>query len=224
MQPMSGRWVCRRCYESNDAGAAACARCGLERGADPGQRDSALPAAADGAAATPPWTKPAPKSRPTWLSLAMRFALVGVIIILAIAGVLFNAKRDDNGQISGGGNLQVEDLRIGDCFTLKDTAASEVSEVDAKPCTEAHQYEMFHKATMPESDYPTEDQFSSFLADECIPAFNSYVGAPYDSSTLDIFSFTPTESLWKDGNRNVQCAVFDPSSKLVSGSLESAGR
>lgn len=224
MEPMSGRWVCPRCYESNEADATSCSRCQLERGADPSQ---ALAAAS--AVPTPtgqPWAPVAqqPRPRPAWLALLTRFGWIGALIVIAGVGLFLNARRDDAGQISTGGTLQVQDLRVGDCFNLKDEAADSVEDVAAKPCTESHKYELYHVAAMGEGDYPADDELSGFAEQECVAAFTSYVGLGYDTSVLEVVYFTPTSDAWDSGDRSVQCAAYDPSNAAVVGSLQGAAR
>ena len=46
MDPAQGRWVCPRCFESNEADADRCAKCDLERGADPAAATAAAPGTA----------------------------------------------------------------------------------------------------------------------------------------------------------------------------------
>ncbi|HEX6655945.1 MAG TPA: septum formation family protein [Candidatus Limnocylindria bacterium] len=223
LEPLSGRWVCPRCYESNDADVSLCARCGLERGADPSPAASA--SEAGGASSGQPWAPVAQQSqRPAWQQLLMRFGWVGVVIAIAIGGVLLNAKRDDAGQISGGGNLQVQDLRIGDCFNLKDESDENVSEVDAKPCVETHKYELYHEASLSDGDYPPADQLTSYAEQECVGAFLTYVGTTYENSSLEVLYFTPTSDAWGSGDRSVQCAAYDPARETLSGSLKGAHR
>ena len=220
---MYGRWVCPRCYESNEANAGECARCGLERGADPSQAASSLEGLTP--STEQPWAPVAKQSqRPAWQQLLVRFGWVGVVIAIAIGGVILNAKRDDAGQISGGGNLQVQDLRIGDCFNLKDEAADNVSEVDAKPCAEAHHYELYQDASLSEGDYPAADQLKAYAEQECMGAFLSYVGVTYQNSTLEVLYFTPTSDAWGHGDRSVQCAAYDPAQATLTGSLKGARR
>src|ERR671918_697453 len=136
MEPMHGRWVCRRCFASNDAGATSCEQCGLARGADPSQAGAGQPDAvrqgagyAGAGQPQPQWTPPQAQPRPKWLQLAVRFAWIPVVLIVLAAGWYFSARRDDSGQISNTGNLQVVELQVGDCFDLKDPDASEVEEV-----------------------------------------------------------------------------------------------
>ena len=230
---MEGRWVCRRCFASNDAGATTCEQCGLERGADPSQapdqaptaQRSPIPGAGYAGAGQPEqWTPPQAKPRPSWLQLALRFGWIPVVLIVLAAGWYFSARRDDSGQIANAGDMQVEDLRVGDCFDLKDPEATEVAEVEAKPCTDPHEYELFHVANMPDSEFPSDAVVTAFADVECVAAFTSYVGMDYQASTLYYSWFAPSTETWNDGDRAVQCAAYDPENTELTSSVRNAAR
>ena len=209
---MNERWVCKRCFTSNDGGTSVCSNCGLARGSEAPAGDVAAAAAAP---------QPGPASRWSWL---LRFWWVGLVIIVLIGGAIFAARRDEGGQIVGAGDLQVFDLEPGDCFDLKAPADEEVTDVDAKPCNEAHEFEMFHITTLPDGDYPDEATFVGHLERECLPAFADFVGATYQESRLDIYWLTPTEPGWGAGDREMQCAVFDPLDEELTESMEGSLR
>lgn len=209
---MNERWVCKRCFTSNDGGTGVCSNCGLARGSD-------VPAGEIAASSAAP--KPGPASRWSWL---LRFWWIGLVIVIAIGGAIFAARRDDGGQIVGAGDLQVFDLRPGDCFDLKDPADEEVTDVEAKPCNELHEFEMFHVTALPDGDYPDEDTFVGYLERECLPAFAEFVGTSYQESRLDIYWLTPTEPGWGAGDREMQCAVFDPLDEELTESMEGSER
>ena len=235
MEPMEGRWVCRRCFASNDAGATTCEQCGLERGADPNQAapyespathsSTPLPGAGyGGERQADPWTPPQAAPRPAWLSLALRFAWIPVVLIVLAAGWYFSARRDDSGQIANVGDMQVQDLRVGDCFDLKDPDAVEVAEVDAKPCTTAHEWELYHVTDMSDSEFPSDDVVAAFADGACVGAFAAYVGMDYQQSVLDYSWLVPTAETWSDGDRTVQCAVYDPGNTELTSSVRNAAR
>lgn len=208
---MDERWVCKRCFTSNNGAFARCSNCGLERGAE-------VPAEETSAAAPP-----AERRGFSWSSLA-GFWWVGLIVVVAVVGALFAAQRDEGGQIVEGGDLDVVELRVGDCFDLEDATATEVADVDAKPCDEPHEFEMYFIGDMPDGDFPSESGFLAFFEDECMPAFEEFVGVPYEESQLDIYWLTPTEEGWAAGDRQVQCSVFHPVDDELTGSLEGSGR
>ena len=150
---------------------------------------------------------------------------MGVLVLGgAVGGLIFNATRDSSGEITKAGDLAAADLRVGDCFDLKDPDAEELEDVTGLPCTSEHQYEVFHVGSMPEGSFPTDDGFLAWLEVNCVPAFDAYVGTIYDNSTLDISWLQPTLDLWNDGDRSIQCSVFDPNDDRLTGSLKGAAR
>jgi hypothetical protein len=211
---VNDRWVCKRCFADNEESDAACQRCGLTRGAEATLADQSTWAPQPGAGATPRRL-----GRRGWV----RFWWIPALAIVLAVGYVASARRDDGGSITAGGNLSIEDLRVGDCFNSAET--DEVSSVDARRCDEAHEYEMFHVATWTaESTYPTEDAMIGFVFEECIPAFEAYVGRTFQASRLDFVHFVPVEEGWNAGDRVFQCAMFDPEVADLSESLRNADR
>ena len=211
---MNERWVCRRCFHSNDGNVGACANCGLARGSE-------VPAGEEGVAAA----APAPEtSRGSGWSGLLRFAWIPIVLVVVAAGIFFAARRDEGGQIGGAGDIEVTDVRAGDCFDLKDPAEEEIADVEGKPCTEAHEFEMFFVGDLPQGDFPSDAVINSFLESECLPAFDAYVGMPYEQSVLDIFPLIPSESGWDAGDHAVQCALFDPIDEELTESMRDAAR
>lgn len=220
----SGRWVCRRCFADNDGVATECASCGLGRWADVSQASApAVPnAPADPGSDVPAWQPPVPPAQPFWKKL-VPFWWVGLIAVFVVGGIIFNAKRDDSGAITDGGTLHVSELLVGDCFNT-DTE-QEVGDVDAVPCAEPHQYELFHIFTMTDPGrYPTEAEFIDQTATSCEPAFGTYVGLAWDDSSIYASSLEPTEDAWNDGDHSVQCILHEQDQSLVTGSLRGAAR
>ena len=214
---MNERWVCKRCFADNEDTALACHRCGLTRGAEVSETDAAQWAAATPTAAEQGggWQR--------WL----RYWWIPALVIALAVGYFTTARRDDAGAIADGGTLSVEDLRVGDCFVFvgDDEQAEEISEVDARPCGEAHEYEIYHVATVPgEGGYPSEDEWITHIIDACTPSFEEYIGRSYETSVLEIVPFTPTEAGWNDGDRVIQCAVLDPGDPELTASLRDANR
>ena len=208
------RWVCLRCYESNEQSSATCTTCGLTRGATPAEGDTSWQ----------PATAPAPRRMSPILSIALRFWWVIAIAVVAAGGFIFNAQRNDQGEITRGGNLQVTDLRVGDCFNLKDPDEEVTEEVDARTCTEPHQYELYYAIDMPDGAYPDEDGFTAYVGQTCLPAFDTYVGLPYQDSRYDLVWFQPTPDGWSEGDHEVSCALYDPANAELTGAIRNAGK
>ena len=173
------------------------------------------------AEAVMPVAKP---SKPLWQRIPVGWIIFGVIVFGgAIGGLIFNASRGSSGEIDRGGNLLITDLRVGDCFDLKDPAADEVEEVSAVPCAQEHEYELMHVGVMPDGDYPTDAQFSDWLDANCTPAFEAYIGSPYETSIYEVSWFSPTSIGWLSGDHTVQCAVSHPTERRLTGSLRGVG-
>jgi hypothetical protein len=209
------RWVCKRCFADNEGTDSACVRCGLVRGGEATEADQATWASQ--AAATTTGAGQAGWQR--WV----RFWWIPALAIVLLVGYVVSARRDDGGAITSAGNLSIEDLRVGDCFNSEE--AEEISSVDAQPCDQAHQYEMFHIATWTgPSTYPTEDTMIGFILEECIPAFETYVGRSFQLSRLDFVHFVPVEDGWNAGGRAFHCAMFDPDVAELTATLRNADR
>jgi hypothetical protein len=161
--------------------------------------------------------------QPAWRRL-IRFWWIPALAVFLAVGYLASARRDGGGAITAGGTLAIEDVRVGDCFDSD--PADAISSVDARRCDEAHDYEMFHVATWSgeSSGYPTEDAMTGFVIDECVPAFEEWVGRSFRISRLDFVHFVPLKEGWEAGDRVFQCAMFDPAAPELSESLRNADR
>lgn len=179
--------------------------------------------AADEEGATAVWASQPPQPN-MFLGLVRRFGWLIMVVIVAVVGYWFSAGRGDSGQITRSGNLAVSDLRAGDCFDLQDGNASEVVEVKAKVCTAPHQYEMMFIGDMQDGGYPDDAAIIDYTEANCDPAFAAYVGRDRDASRYDWVYLSPTESGWKDGDRAMQCALFDPVNEKLTGSLLGVAR
>jgi hypothetical protein len=142
----------------------------------------------------------------------------------AVASFITNASRSGTGEIVNDGDMMAVDLRVGDCFDLKDPSAEEITDVTAKPCTEPHEFELFWTGSMPEGAYPTQAAFEGFFETHCVGAFQPYVGKGYLDSELDIYWLTPFEETWDAGDRSIQCAAYDPNDNQLIGSVKAAAR
>lgn len=232
---MARDWKCAKCAATNPETSFACQSCGLIRGSvvvpppappagfsTPGADQSQPPPAPMwSVAATPP---AASRTRPSLRVPIGLIVVIGFIAMSAVYGYFNNASRSSSGEIERGGQMSVSDLRVGDCFDLDNPDAEQVEEVAARPCAEAHQYEMVFADAMPEGDYPTDDQFNTYVDQQCLPAFATFVGVGYDSSMLEISWFYPSTNGWSRGDRTVQCAIYDPQQDRITGSLQGAAR
>ena len=183
----------------------------------------------DGPPAGSPWAvnldAAPPASTPLWRRLPIGgIVVVAVVIAVAIGGLLFGAGRSSTGEIDRAGDLSANDLRVGDCFDLKEPDAEEVGDVAAHPCTEAHEYEVFHVGLLAEGPYPGQDALTKFVIDNCEPTFGAYIGTAYVDSQLDFSWLYPSDDSWEEGDRSVQCAAYDPRNNRLTSSLKGSAQ
>lgn len=212
------RWVCLQCFTSNGADAAACTSCGLARGATP------TPAAEGVQPAMAVPGRPATTGR----RIPWRLVIYGVIaLVVVVSTALFAARRGDTGEITAPGSLSVFDLQVGDCFSIEtDTSggSGEIDTVRAIPCADPHVYEMFWSGPYPGNEQPAEETAMSWLEDQCVPAFEAYVGIDFYSSVYYASTLTPTDEGWNSGDHEFSCYLHLADETEVSGSARGAAR
>jgi hypothetical protein len=147
---------------------------------------------------------------------------VAVIGVVAVGGILFAARRDDSGQISDAGDLSAFDLLVGDCFDVP-SDADQVETVQAIPCDEPHVYEVFWTGDYPADTFPAEAVYIAWLEDQCLPAFEAYVGRDFETSALFIGVLTPSDESWADGDRAFQCHLHNEDETPMTGSARGSG-
>lgn len=134
-----------------------------------------------------------------------------------------DAERNDDGSVVASGEVGVNKLQLGDCFDQ--AAESEAVEaVEAMPCEEPHDQEVFYLGALPDEEFPGDQVAADLVAEQCIAVFETYVGQPYTDSTLDIAYIYPSEDSWSDGDRGYVCSLFDVDQNQLTGSMRGAGR
>lgn len=130
------------------------------------------------------------------------------------------ATRDSDEQVSEAGEVDVFTVKLGDCFNESD--AEELYTVDALPCSDPHDYEIYYLFDMPDGEYPGEDAVNQAIEAGCGPQFDTFVGIAYADSVLDYWALYPTEGSWGAGDREIACVVWDTAP--VEGTLKGAAR
>lgn len=126
-----------------------------------------------------------------------------------------DADRDDEGNVVEGSTIDIFELKVGDC--IDDEGSGELQEIRVVPCNEPHGDEVIYEFNMREGAFPSDEEFDDAVYDNCIPAFETYVGIAWDDSTLGMYTMTPTPESWSDRrDRAVQCIVFDPEGQMTS--------
>ncbi|MEA2537062.1 MAG: hypothetical protein QOF11_1296 [Chloroflexota bacterium] len=152
--------------------------------------------------------------------LLPRLIIPAIIVVVLVVGFLF---RD---RISG----NAADLKPGDCFDDPITAgasAAEIKDVQHHPCSEPHLYEVIETMVFPTSGdatFPGQTGFDAFLVEKCSAAFAGYVGIAEDQSSLTYLAYTPVESGWNRGDREITCFLGTVDGTKLTGSMKDSKR
>ena len=160
--------------------------------------------------------------------MAIRRPLLTILLAAAIglAGACGGDEptRDDSGSISETDDVTPNSLQVGDCFNDPDSSATEVSSLEAVPCDEPHDNEVFHVFDLEGDDYPGDDEVARLGTEGCEPELEAYVGAPPAEAGLAIVPVTPTEGSWNDSDdRTILCAAYNADGTPLTGSIEGRG-
>jgi len=171
-------------------------------------------------------------SRPSGKGSFFTSVVARVVVGLLIAGGwwLFSsfddASRDAGGEIVGAGDLDVLTMEVGDCFDDPDEFEDVVYDVAAVPCSEPHDNEVFavkSVGTVFGEDFPGRSAIEQYSHDNCVASFPEYVGVEYAASSLGVFSFTPTEESWDEGDRGFVCALYSIDFAKLTGTARDSG-
>ena len=152
-------------------------------------------------------------------------AYVAVSVLLAVAMLTAGcggddaAERDDDGRVTQAGQMDVVELRVGDCFVPPEDVEAEVTVVRAVPCDEPHEHEVYAFAPWTEGDLrPDDNQLGTFADTACLAEFEPYVGRDYLDSPLVLTYLLPSIRSWNElGDHGVVCVAR--SNSELSGSV-----
>lgn len=160
----------------------------------------------------------------TWLK-----ALGAVLLVLALAtscsddSTSDNTTRDDDGNITEGGDVGVFALEVGDCFDQPPDG--NIEEVAGVPCSDPHDTEVYAIFDMEGGDdapFPGEEAVQT-ASEECIEdLFEDYVGLDYASSRFQAFPITPTQQTWESelNDREIICTANTVDGTQITGSIQ----
>lgn len=163
---------------------------------------------------------------------AILFATASIAGCSAVSDLLDSggAQRDEEtNEVTEEGTDSVFEISVGDCLLEPD--GEEVSDVTVVPCDQPHDYEFFHEFDLPEGEWPGNEAVWEQANAGCEAEFENFAGIAFqDSATLWYNNFTPTEGTWGDGDRLVQCLIYEASDEQgqeivqVTGTLAGAAR
>ncbi|MBF4160327.1 hypothetical protein [Nocardioides acrostichi] len=120
--------------------------------------------------------------------------------------------RGSDGQIEAEGRLSTLDLREHDCFDSAELAAEspQIVQVDAKPCSDLHQFEVAAVVRIGTKDFPGTNRVQRMATRKCVPHLRRLDSSR--SLTLDmLWTIAPTADSWtRFEDRTALCVVGDP--------------
>ncbi len=141
----------------------------------------------------------------------MKFAVTALCALLGAAGCASavgvslddQSVRDSSGRITVGGEVGVLRLIPGDCFVL---GTDEIETVDAVPCEDDHNAEVFAILELADTDWPGNKSVAQVAETGCIDRFRIATGHVFDPVHVAITGYAPSEQSWRD-DRKVLCVV-----------------
>ena len=177
------------------------------------EEDTPPPAPApDGSTTTAPAPPPSSVAGTGKPPGSRRPVIIVGLIVAFLAVVLFVVRN----------NVSADDLKVGTCFNIPD--GTTIQTVEQHPCTESHNGEVFFVGEYTGTSFPISISLESYIDDNCVPAFGSYVGTEFDAATeLTIGYFHPNRDGWDDGDRTITCYVARSDEGAMTESLKGSG-
>lgn len=151
-------------------------------------------------------------------------AVIAFFVFLVMGGAMEDAASPGGGDLpdsSDTSGTQVLSLQVGQC--LDDVSSGFITDDNLVDCSRPHTYEVFGDVPLPDGTFPGEDRIDTTAQQSCDAAFTSYVGTPYDQSTLDYSYVGPSSDTWVAGDRQIACLLTDPAGQ-TTGSLAGSAR
>jgi len=166
-----------------------------------------------------------PRRRRRLLRLARTIAVVLLLVALAIARP-WRDEPDDPAGLEGpwagsDPDAAILALAVGTCFDPPTTADD--GDVRIVACDMPHQAEVFHVTRLPDGDLPSTSRLLDIAEQDCLGAFEPYVGRAYADSALDYGHYVPTPQTWVIGDREVVCWLVAAGRAPMVGSMRGSG-
>jgi hypothetical protein len=149
-------------------------------------------------------------------------AVFAGLLVAGLGACSDEPERNDEGEVTEGGDADVLSLNVGDCISDSGTATT-VGSLPVVPCDEPHDSEVYFSYMIPGDEIPAEAEMNQIISEQCTSAFETFIGMPYEQSVLDYTSLFPTAGSWDQGDREVLCMAVDPAGD-VTGTLEGVNR
>ena len=134
---------------------------------------------------------------------------IGIIVLIVAGGFVLRDRLSSN----------AGDLKVGDCFD-DPRGASEITDVQHHPCSEAHNAEVVFLGKLTGDAYPSDATVETWVRSNCLPVWETYTGKTYETEPILALGFyQPTTDGWGKGDRDVICYAMREDSAPMTGSV-----
>ena len=153
-----------------------------------------------------------------------RSVLAGVgAVVAAVFGFTMAAERNASGEVTEAGSVDAFEIRVGDCFNDDAFESTEISEIRAVPCTDAHDNQVYAAYDLT-GEWPGDDRVAELAYEGCHARFQGAIGKSYEDSVLDYTAIYPTEGSWKQrSDREVLCVGYHMEYEKLTGTIIASG-
>jgi len=132
-----------------------------------------------------------------------------------------DAQRNEKGAVTADSNIDIFELKVGDCKLADDVSSAELSETNVVPCEDPHDEEIFYEFDLPEGEFPAAAIVEKTVWEKCDPQFEAFVGLNEADSALTYAYFSPTQDGWEQlDDRTIQCVLFSEDGTPLEGSAK----
>lgn len=141
---------------------------------------------------------------------------IAMIAVGGVAAYLDSAKRDSSGRVTDPGTIQLTSLKTGDCINMTGLKeGTEVSEVPAVPCGQAHDAEVYATFKLTGTSFPGDTEAARLAEEGCDSRLTTFLPSEAARDKLEIYYLHPVKSGWARGDHSVTCLATSTTGKLT---------
>ena len=127
--------------------------------------------------------------------------LLLILVYAVVQAIAFAVlpERDAEGAVTRSGVVEIDGLRVGDCFNWIDIGGGSARQIELQPCDRPHDARAVGQTLYParsDAVWPGGEELSGYAKEHC----GRIVAADHQMATI-----TPSDESWRDGDRTVVC-------------------
>ncbi len=146
----------------------------------------------------------------------------GIILLVAVLLASNSEVRDAFEEGWEQGWQEELGLEVGQCLTMPGDPV-DIGAAEPVDCAEEHTAEVIATTLLTDDAFPGEDAVFAAADEFCLPEFGPYIGADFETSSLDLYYGGPTSMTWALGDRQVVCYVTPIDGSPLTASVAGSG-